>query len=56
MYDHLIGSQRLTKRERMFLEEYEKAVGEQGKNAAIPRENKAKPRREKAALDEAKSS
>ena len=26
MYDHLIGSQRLTKRERTFLEEYEKAV------------------------------
>ena len=56
MYDHLIGSQRLTKRERTFLEEYEKAVMEQGKNAAIPRENKTKPRQEKAALDEAKSS
>ena len=56
MYDHLIGSQRLTKRERTFLEEYEKAVREQGKNAAIPRENKTKPRQEKAALDEAKSS
>ena len=51
MYDHLIGSQRLTKRERTFLEEYEKAVREQGKNAAIPRENKTKPRQEKAALD-----
>ena len=56
MYDHLIGSQRLTKRERTFLEEYEKAVREQGKNAAIPRENKTKPRQDKAALDEAKSS
>ena len=56
MYDHLIGSQRLTKRERTFLEEYEKAGREQGKNAAIPRENKTKPRQEKAALDEAKSS
>lgn len=56
MYDHLIGSQRLTKRERTFLEEYEKAVREQGKNAAIPRENKTKPRQKKAALDEAKSS
>lgn len=56
MYDHLIGSQCLTKRERTFLEEYEKAVREQGKNAAIPRENKTKPRQEKAALDEAKSS
>lgn len=56
MYDHLIGSQRLTKRERTFLEEYEKTVREQGKNAAIPRENKTKPRQEKAALDEAKSS
>lgn len=55
MYDHLIGSQRLTKRERTFLEEYEKAVREQGKNAAIPRENKTKPRQKKAALDEAKS-
>ena len=56
MYDHLISSQRLTKRERTFLEEYEKAVMEQGKNAAIPRENKTKPRQKKAALDEAKSS
>ena len=56
MYDHLIGSQRLTKRERTFLEEYEKAVKEQGKNAAIPKENKTKPRQKKAALDEAKSS
>lgn len=56
MYDHLIGSQRLTKREQTFLEEYEKAVREQGKNAAIPRENKTKPRQKKAALDEAKQS
>ena len=56
MYDHLISSQRLTKRERTFLEEYERAVREQWKNAAIPRENKTKPRQKKAALDEAKSS
>lgn len=56
MYDHLVGSQRLTKREQTFLEEYEQALREQGRNAAIPRENKIKPRKKKATLDEAKSS
>lgn len=56
MYDHLVGSQCLTNRERTFLEEYEQALREQGRNAAIPRENKTKPRKKKAALEEAKSS
>lgn len=56
MYDHLVGSQCLTNRERTFLKEYEQALREQGKNAAIPRENKTKPRKKKAVLEEAKSS
>ena len=56
MYDHLVGSQCLTNRERTFLEEYEQALREQGRNAAIPRENKTKPRKKKAALEEAKRS
>ena len=53
---HFIGGQCLTNRERTFLEEYEQALREQGRNAAIPRENKTKPRKKKAALEEAKSS
>ena len=56
MYDHLVGSQCLTNRERTFLEEYEQTLREQGRNAAIPRENKTKPRKKKAALEEAKRS
>ena len=58
MYEHL--SEKLEKdygitlREREFVEEYEALLQTMGKDAVIRRENKTKPRKKKAALDEAK--
>ena len=56
MYDHLCSKPEngLTLRERRFLEEYSKIARKQGKDAVIRRENKTKPRKKKAALDDAK--
>ena len=44
----------LTLREREFVEEYEALLQTMGKDAVIRRENKTKPRKKKAALDDAK--
>ena len=44
----------LTLREREFMEEYESLLQTMGKDAVIHRENKTKPRKKKAALDDAK--
>ena len=44
----------LTLREREFTEEYESLLQTMGKDAVIRRENKTKPRKKKAALDDAK--
>lgn len=44
----------LTLRERQFMAEYEAAAEQKGKNAVIRRENKTKPRKKKAALDDGK--
>ena len=44
----------LTLREREFMEEYESLLQTMGKDAVIRRENKTKPRKKKAALDDAK--
>ena len=58
MYEHL--SEKLEKdysitlREREFVEEYEALLQTMGKDAVIRRENKTKPRKKKAALDDAK--
>lgn len=58
MYEHL--SEKLEKdysitlREREFVEEYEALLQTMGEDAVIRRENKAKPRKKKAALDDAK--
>ena len=58
MYEHL--SEKLEKdysitlREREFVEEYEALLQTMGKDAAIRRENKTKPRKKKAALDDGK--
>ena len=58
MYEHL--SEKLerdysiTLREREFVEEYEALLQTMGKDAVIRRENKTKPRKKKAALDDAK--
>ena len=58
MYEHL--SEKLEKdysitlREREFVEEYEALLQTMGKDAVIRRENKTKPRKKKAALDEVK--
>lgn len=58
MYDHLSekleNDQGLTLREREFMEEYEALLQTMGKDAVIRRENKTKPRKKKAALDDAK--
>ena len=58
MYEHL--SEKLEKdysitlREREFVEEYEALLQTMGKDAVIRRENKTKPRKKKAALDDDK--
>ena len=58
MYEHL--SEKLEKdysitlREREFVEEYEALLQTMGKDAVIRRENKTKPRKKKAALDDTK--
>ena len=58
MYEHL--SEKLerdysiTLREREFVEEYEALLQTMGKDAVIRRENKTKPRKKKAALDDDK--
>jgi DNA-directed RNA polymerase specialized sigma24 family protein len=58
MYEHL--SEKLEKdysvtlREREFVEEYEALLQAMGKDAVIRRENKTKPRKKKAALDDGK--
>ena len=58
MYEHL--SEKLerdysiTLREREFIEEYEALLQTMGKDAVIRRENKTKPRKKKAALDDVK--
>ena len=58
MYEHLSEKlekdQGLTLREREFMEEYETLLQTMGKDAVIRRENKTKPRKKKAALDDAK--
>ena len=58
MYEHL--SEKLEKdysitlREREFMEKYEALLQAMGKDAVIRRENKTKPRKKKAALDDTK--
>ena len=58
MYEHLSEKQEkdygLTLREREFIAEYEVLLQTMGKDAVIRRENKTKPRKKKAALDDAK--
>ena len=58
MYEHLSekleNDHGLTLREREFMEEYEALLQTRGKDAVIRRENKTKPRKKKAALDDAK--
>ena len=58
MYEHLSekleNDHGLTLREREFMEEYESLLQTTGKDAVIRRENKTKPRKKKAALDDAK--
>ena len=44
----------ITLREREFVEEYEALLQTMGKDAVIRRENKTKPRKMKAALDDDK--
>ena len=58
MYEHL--NEKLEKDysitlwEREFMEKYEASLQTMGKDAVIRRENKTKPRKKKAALDDAK--
>ena len=58
MYEHLSEKlekdQGLTLRECEFVEEYDTLLQTMGKDAVIRRENKTKPRKKKAALDDAK--
>ena len=54
MYEHLSEKLENTLREREFVEEYEALLQTMGKDAVIRRENKTKPRKKKAALDDAK--
>ena len=58
MYEHLSekleNDHGLTLREREFMEKYEASMQNMGKDAVIRRENKTKPRKKKAALDDAK--
>ena len=60
MYEHLRERREnghgLTLREREFMKEYEALLQTMGKDAVIRRENKTKPRKKKAALDDAKDS
>ena len=58
MYGHLSEKREnghsLTLRELEFIEKYETLLQTMGKDAVIRRENKTKPRKQKAALDDAK--
>ena len=58
LYEHLSekleNDHGLTLREREFVEEYEALLQTMGKDAVIRRENKTKPRKKKAALDDTK--
>ena len=58
MYEHLSekleNDYGLTLREREFVEEYEALLQTMGKDAVIRRENKTKPRKKKATLDDGK--
>ena len=58
MYEHLSekleNDHGLTLREREFVEEYEALLQTMGKDAVIRRENKTKPRKKKAVLDDTK--
>ena len=58
IYEHLSekleNDHGLTLREREFVEEYEALLQTMGKDAVIRRENKTKPRKKKAALDDTK--
>ena len=58
LYEHLSekleNDHGLTLREREFMEEYKSLLQTMGKDAVIRRENKTKPRKKKAVLDEAK--
>lgn len=58
MYEHLSekleNDHSFTLREREFMEKYEASLQTMGKDAVIRRENKTKPRKKKAALDDAK--
>ena len=58
IYEHLSekleNDHGLTLREREFMEEYEALLQTMGKDAVIRRENKTKPRKKKAALDDTK--
>ena len=58
MYEHLNEKlekdQGLTLREREVMEKYEASLQTMGKTAVIRRENKTKPRKKKAALDDGK--
>ena len=58
MHEHLIEKlekdQGLTLRKREFMEKYEASLQTMGKDAVIRRENKTKPRKKKAALDDVK--
>ena len=58
MYEHLSekleNDHSFTLRERKFMEKYEASLQTMGKDAVIRRENKTKPRKKKAALDDTK--
>ncbi len=58
MYEHLSekleNDYSITLREREFMEGYEALLQTMGKDAVIRRENKTKPRKKKAAIDDAK--
>ena len=54
MSEKLEKDQGLTLREREFVGEYEALLQTMGKDAVIRRENKTKPRKKKAALDDGK--
>ena len=58
MYEYLSEKQEkdysITLQEREFVEEYEALLQTMGKDAVIRRENKTKPRKKKATLDDAK--
>lgn len=56
LYDHLCekSERSLTLRERQFMEEYAALLETAGRDAVIRRENKTKPRKKKAVLDDTK--